>query len=123
MKIELTQWELITLAEKSGIDSLYDESRVDVCIAGAPAYDGVCGDPECVCSPFESLHRMVDTPEPTRRTYRDCDGNLRNGRDYEAPEPEDEDDGLGPFRGMMTIFGLYAIIAAILFAIYLWRAL
>jgi hypothetical protein len=97
-QIELTQWELVTLAEKSGMDPLYDHE-------------------------YESLHRMVDTPEPTRRTYRDCDGNLRNGRDYEAPEPEDEDDGLGPFRGMMTIFGLYAIIAAILFAIYLWRAL
>jgi hypothetical protein len=63
---------------------------------------------------------MVDTPEPTRTTYRDCDGNLRQGRDYEA---EDEDDGLGCFRGLINTFGIYAIIAAILFAIYLWRSL
>jgi hypothetical protein len=23
---------------------------VDVCLAGAPAINGVCGDPECVCA-------------------------------------------------------------------------
>lgn len=25
--------------------------NVDVCLAGNPAVDGVCGDPDCVCSP------------------------------------------------------------------------
>jgi hypothetical protein len=32
----------------------YAEPEDDVCLAGAPARRGICGDPDCVCAPLES---------------------------------------------------------------------
>jgi hypothetical protein len=43
----------ITLrGEVSSIE--YAEPEDDVCLAGAPARRGICGDPDCVCAPLES---------------------------------------------------------------------
>jgi hypothetical protein len=35
----------------AGLEPADPKGEVDVCIAGNPATDGVCGDPDCVCAP------------------------------------------------------------------------
>lgn len=31
---------------------------IDCCMAGEPAENGICGDPECVCSPRGRIHAL-----------------------------------------------------------------
>jgi hypothetical protein len=50
-----TLWRLVEHAEKY-LDKQIREllappAEIDVCIAGAPAVNGTCGDPVCVCAP------------------------------------------------------------------------
>lgn len=47
-------------AEKQGIP-VVEHSAVDVCLAGAPAVDGVCGDSDCVCA--------MDPDRPSKEEY------------------------------------------------------
>lgn len=61
-------------------------NHADVCIAGAPAVNGVCGDPDCVCAPDPPKW----TPEESARIQAAAyflttdEHEMENGHDADA---------------------------------------
>jgi hypothetical protein len=79
--------------------------EVDVCLAGNPAVNGVCGDADCVCAPAPPETKTLDDDDGGRTqlgntpTCEDCGESLDDcecGDDPDVDDEGEEDDDLAP---------------------------